>query len=348
MLWAIIGLPGSGRTTLFNLITHRGASARSGKGADIAVIKVPDPRLDELVEIFQPKKITHAEVEFTDSIGRIGKGGAAFSELQRANSFVYCIRAFDAGFGEPDPITDLHVLVGELTLFDLGVVERRLDSMDKLIRSTKPGERQRVEREGAFLEQMKAHLDSGGVIRDLELSPEQKKMVDNFALLTAKPTIVVINCDEERFAQKESIFAEAREGHKNTEIIAIMSQIELELGELDDGEAGAFREELGLKEAAVDKFVHAAYKAMKVKTFFTGGDPEVHAWTARGKATALECAGKIHTDIARGFIRAETIHYDEFVEIRDWSKARSSGKLRQEGKDYLVADGDIMLIKFAI
>lgn len=348
MLWAIIGLPSSGRSTLFRLLTHKGSSGRSGKGLDLAVVKVPDLRLNKLTEIFEPQKITPAEIEFADTVGQIGKGGAAFSELQRADCLVYCVRAFDGGFGPPDPAEDLSNLHNEFALFDLGVIERKIENIERDLRSAQQAERVKLEKQKGWLLEKKSHLETGGSIRELELTEAQRKTVANFALLTAKPVVVVLNCDEEFYRSRDKYITEAREIIPGAKVLSLMAQMEIELEELDEAEAAAFREELGLKESAVDAFIRAAYVAMGVKTFFTGGEREVHAWTVAKDATAIDCAGKIHTDMARGFIRAEVIAYEELIQIGDWNEAKSQGKVRQEGKDYLVSDGDVILMKFAI
>ena len=348
MLWAIIGLPSSGRSTLFKLLTHKGSSGRSGKGLDLAVVKVPDPRLIELSGVFHPDKITHAEIEFADTVGQIGKGGAAFSELQRADCLVYCLRAFDAGFGMPDPIEDLSTLHNEFALFDLGVIERKIETLEKDLRSAPNVEKKQLEQKKQWLSELATHLEKGGAIRDLELDEIQLDIVANFALLTAKPVVIVLNCDEERFSRREELAESARKLFPKGKILPIMAQLEIELGELDSEEAETFRHEMGISESAVDMFIHSAYDAMAIKTFFTGGENEVRAWTVPRSATAVECAGKIHSDMARGYIRAEVIGYHELLEIGSWAEARSLGKIRQEGKEYFVKDGDIMLMKFAV
>lgn len=348
MLWAIIGLPSSGRSTLFKLLTNKGSSGKSGKGMDLAVVKVLDPRLQELCEVFHPDKITPAEIEFADTVGQIGKGGAAFSELQRADCLAYCIRAFDGGYGKPRPIEDLTTLKNEFALFDLGIIERKVENIEKELRTCPNAEKRQIEKRLEWMKGKKDHLEAGGSIRDMGLDDEQMELISNFALLTAKPAVVVLSCDEEHFCMREKLVAEAEKIIAEAKILPLMVQMEIELEELCEEEACIFREEYGLCETAVDAFVHTAYEAMEVKTFFTGGDNEVRAWTVSRKAKAVDCAGKIHTDMARGFIRAEVIGYHELLEIGNWNKAKSLGKIRQEGKDYHVVDGDVIIMKFAV
>jgi ribosome-binding ATPase len=345
MLWAIVGLQGSGKTTLFNLLTHKGSS-NSGRGMDIAVMKVHDPRIEPLLKIFEPAKITYAEIEFADTAGGFGKGGTNI-ELQRAGAMVYCIRAFDAGFGEPNPAKDLAELTGELNLFDLGILERKLENLEKILRAPKSDERLRVEKEKVLIENLHKHLDSGGVIRDLDLSPEQETLVANFGLFTAKPAIVVINCDEKNYANRENLISTIS-GHKHTEVIAIMTQMELEISELPPEDAAVFRADLGLTEPIVESFVRKAYYASNEITFFTGGEKEVRGWTISAGSKALDAAAKIHTDLARGFIRAELVAYDDLLKAGSWNACRANGTLRQEGKEYVIKDGDVLIIKFAI
>ncbi len=348
MLWAIIGLPSSGRSTLFGLLTHKGSSGRSGKGLDLAVVKVPDPRLHKLTDVFDPAKVTPAEIEFADTVGHIGKGGAAFAELQRADCLVYCLRAFDGGFGSPHPIDNLSTLHNEFVLFDLGVIERKIENIDRELRTASQAERKKIEKQREWLNEKKKHLEAGGSIRDLKLTDAQSGIVANFALLTAKPVVVVMNCDEQSFNLRQGLIDQARNILPKAQILPIMAQMEIELEELDKKEADIFREELGLTESAVDTFIRAAYSAMDLKTFFTGGDTEVRAWIVPRDATAIQCAGKIHTDMARGFIRAEVITYKELIEIGTWNEAKSMGKIRQEGKEYIVEDGEVILMKFAL
>jgi len=348
MHWAIIGLPNSGRSTLFRLLTHKGSSARSGKGINLAVVKVPDWRFAALAEVFNPDKITRAEIEFVDSTGRIGKGGATFSELQRADCLVFCVRAFDGGFGQPNPLGDLQELTAELTLFDLGAIERKIEACEKGLRTAKPDEKNRLEKQLKWFSEFKIHLEAGGVLRDLELNNEQREIIANFALITAKPVFVVLNCDEEHYANRVEIIGEARKRIPNMEILPVMTQLEIELEELEESEAEVFRVELGITDSPVEDVIRAAYDTMGIKTFFTGGDNEVRAWTVPSNFTASECAGRIHSDMERGFIRAEVVSYDELIELGTWAEARNKGKLRQEGKEYFVKDGDVILMKFAV
>jgi len=348
MLCSIIGLPGSGKSSLFKLLTHKGSSARSGKGLDIAIVKVPDERLEKVAGVFNPQSIIPAEIEFADTAVKSTKRDITFGEIQGANCLVYCIRAFDGGFGEPEPGKDVADLIRKLTQFDINILEHRIENIDISLRAAKREERQTLEQEKRSAGELKDFLEDGGFLGDMEFSPGQEKMVTNFALLTAKPALIVLNCDEKRHAQRLQLDEEIRRKYTGIPTIAIMTKMELELEELTPEEATPFREELGLTEPAVDKFIKAAYEAMGVITFFTGCDKEVRARTILEGTNAHDAAEKIHTDMARGFIRAEVVGWRELIEAGSWSSARSQGILRQEGKDYIIEDGDVVFIKFAI
>ncbi len=348
MLWAIVGLPGSGKSTFFRLMTNKGSSGKSGKGLDIAVTHVPDPRIDVLVKIFKPKKISPAEIEFADTIGQIGSGGSVFSELQSAGAMVYCIRAFDTGLGAPEPTADLNKLIGELSLFDLNILERKFESYDKALRSAKPDLRAKIETERVVVERLKTLLESGGHIRETNLDPESTEIAASLGLLTAKPAVAVLSCDETTYTNKNALLSEFTGAFPSVPALAIMTLTEIELNELDPEEAEIFRAEYGLSEPVIDRFILKAYEAAGIITFFTCGEKEVHAWPIRKGATALEAAGKIHTDLAKGFIRAEVVAYKDIVGDGGWSEARTAGHLRLEGRDHIIDDGDNIVIKFAL
>ncbi|HHS50866.1 MAG TPA: redox-regulated ATPase YchF [candidate division Zixibacteria bacterium] len=348
MLWAIVGLAASGKSTFFKLMTHKGSSGKTGKGLDVAVAHVPDPRIDPLVEVFQPKKITLTEIEFADTIGAVGAGGSVFPELQCADALVLCVRAFDGGFGAPNPIADLQNLLGEFSLFELNVLERKLESIEKGFRTAKPEIKNRLEVESKMICELREHVESGAMICDLELDCARAELVSNFGMLTAKPMLILLSCDEDYFARREEFEAEIADIFPSLPVIAIMTQTELELGELDHESAEMFREEYGLTEPVIDRFVMKAFQTAGIITYFTGGDREVRSWSIEKGSTALDAAGKIHTDLARGFIRAEVVSFEQLIADGGWAEARSAGHLRLEGKDYIVQDGDVMLIKFAV
>ncbi|MCK5833910.1 DUF933 domain-containing protein [bacterium] len=348
MLWAMVGLASSGKSTLFKLMTNKGSSGKSGKGLDIAVAHVPDPRVSVLVDIFDPKKISPAEIEFADTLGAVGSGGAVFSELQSAGAMIYCLRAFDSVFGDPTPIKDFRDLMGELVLFDLNILEHKMESIEKSLRTAKPEVKIRIENEMKIIEVLRAHLESGGLIRDLELDPIRAEIVSNFGLLTAKPAVAVFTCGEDYYCNRDRLINELDSAFSGLPSLAIMTLTELELNELDHESAEIFREEYNLTEPVIDRFIMKAYDAAGIITFFTCGEKEVHAWPIRKGSNALEAAGKIHTDLAKGFIRAEVVSYEDILKYHGWAQARNAGHLRVEGKEYIVEDGDTIVIKFAL
>ncbi len=348
MLWAVVGLPGGGKTTFFQLMTHKGKSGRTGKGWDIAAVRVPDPRVDKLVEIFEPRKISPAEIEFADTTVSVGVSGAVFSELQVADAFVYCIRVFDAGFGPPDPMRDFAELNSELALFDLALLDRKVENIEKSLRSAKSDIKHRFEREMAIVLELKKQIESGGSIREMKLDSSHLEIVANFGLLTAKPLVIVLSCDDSTYDDREKMNAKVAETYPSIPSLCIMTRTELELEEFDEGDEKIFREEFGLTEPVIDRFIMKAYDAAGIMTFFTCGEKEVHAWPIARGSTALDAAGKIHTDLARGFIRAEVVSYEDIVADGGWAGARSVGHLRLEGRDHVIHDGDTIVIKFAI
>jgi len=348
MLWAIIGLPSSGKSTLFNFFTHKGTSAKTGRGLNVAVNKIPDSRLDKLEEVFQPGKKTHLEIEFADTVGQFGKGGALFSELQRADALVYCLRAYDAGFGIPDPAAEMEKISSELAFFDLAILDRRLETIEKSMRSAKAEEKRLLTAEREYIEKLHQDLENGIYLRDTGNDPTHEKLISNFALLTSKPAIVVLSCDEKRYEERDELVKKVNRKSEKTQIIPLMPRFELELNDLAPEEAKIFREELELPESSLDYFLQKAYKAGGLLVYYTAGETEVRAWAIEEGSSALDAAGKIHTDLARGFIRAEVITFEELVRIGGWNEAKNEGAIRQEGKTYVVEDGDVILIKFAI
>ncbi len=348
MLWAIIGLPGSGKTTLFQLLSHREGDGHYKKDSDVTVVKVEDERLERLAEIYTPQKITPAEIEFMDIAGQIGKSKAILGELQRADGLVCCVRAFDSGFGRPTPDKDAAEIYNELSLFDIEIFEHKVESIDKLLRAAKPTERQHLEKEKQLATELSSSLEGGSFIRDIELTSQQRETLSGFGLLTDKPILYVLNCDEEHYRKRDSLVASIDLDHKRTGAIALMAQMELELGELDNEDSKAFRKEMGIEETVIETFIKKAYNTIGAITFFTGSEKELHAWTIAEGTSVVEAAGKIHSDMARGFIRAEVIHWKELCEVGSLADARSRGLLRQEGKGYIVKDGEVIQIKFAV
>jgi ribosome-binding ATPase len=359
----IVGLPNVGKTTLFNALTRAGAGVASYAFSTVepntAMVEVPDKRLDVLAQMYKPKKVTPTVMKFVDVAGLVA--GASRGEGM-GNQFLSNIRELDAlamvvrSFSDPnvqhvdsklDPRRDMAMVNLELALADLDVVNKRREKIGGTAR-LKPGAKEKEELE--LLDRLAAHLDEGKPIRSLSFEPEQAKLLKSFSFLTAKPVLYVANIGEDQIGREtpelQALRDEARS--EGAEVIALSARLEAEIRELPDDEAAVFIEDAGLKEAALPTFIHAAYRLLNLVTFLTAGDPEVRAWTVRQGAKAPEAAGVIHTDLERGFIRAEVIGYEDLVAAGSMEKAKAAGKIRVEGKDYEVAEGDILHVRFAV
>ena len=362
----IVGLPQSGKTTVFNALTRSEAVTGGFSGGEeepnLATVKVPDPRLDVLASLVNPKRIVAADVQYLDVAG-VGKGvakqgmaGQLLGYLAQADALILVIRAFeDEGVPHPeetvDPLRDLDTLLLELTFSDMAVVEKRLDRLEATIMKMRGPEREANERERDALLRCKEALEAGTPIREVELDPEEEKILRGFGFLTQKPALVLFNVGEEQLGDyTEQLLAQAREqfARPGLEIEALAGRIEMEIGQLDEEDAKAFMDDLGIEESSLDRMIRLSYELLGLMSFFTVGVQEVHAWTIPQTATAVEAASEIHTDIARGFIRAEIVSYDDFVAAGSMAEARKAGVLRLEGKNYQMRDGDIANFLFNV
>jgi ribosome-binding ATPase len=363
---AIVGLAGSGKTTVFNTLT-RGHAETGGYGAltlNVGAVKVPDPRLERLAEIFHPKKVVQADVTYLDlpappasTGGRIGTEELPADHLARlreADALVHVVRAWDDPAlphpaGSVDALRDIHTLDDEFVLADLAVAERRLERLRTSGRHGTPAEREANEREEAILARLHEALEAGSPIRDLELDPDEAKAIRGFRFLTEKPALVVLNVGEDDIPSAEALVARVRDayGHRRTMVAALSAKIEMELGELEPDEAGAFMAELGLTESSLGRIIRLSYELLGLISFLTAGPDEVRAWPIPEGSSAVDAAGAIHTDLARGFIRAEVVPYEDLVELGSTAEARRHGKLRSEGKTYQVRDGDVVEVLFS-
>ncbi len=342
----LVGYAQSGKTTLFNALTGQHKGGAGGRGqVNLGAIKVPDPRVDALSKIFNPKKTTYAEMRFVDVPGPAGKGSGLDADALRAlaevDSFCLVVRAFPSADGSPaDPERELRDFDAELVLHDLGLVEKRLDRM----------KREHLKGTAAYLEleRLHPHLDEGLPLRAMKWSDAEEKELAHFDFLSRRPLLVVANLPEEEAAALPAAAVERAARERQAEVLGLCAAVEAEIAQLDPKEQPEFLASLGLAEPARARFIRAAYHLLDLVSFFTVGEDEVRAWPIHRGDRAPRAAGRIHSDLERGFIRAEVVHYDDFVALGSEAKARHEGKLRLEGKDYVVQDGDILNIRFAV
>jgi GTP-binding protein YchF len=363
---AIVGLAGSGKTTVFNTLT-RGHAETGGYGGvtlNVGVVKVPDERLDRLAEIFQPKKIVHADITYVDlpappasTEGHVGTEDLPADHLARlrdSDALLHVVRAFDDPShphpaGSIDPARDLEALDLEFTLADLAMAERRLERLKASGRHGTAAEREGAEREEVVLRRIHEGLEAGTPIRDLGLDADESKAIRGFRFLTEKPVLVLLNVGEGELATAgglvERIAADYR--HEHAMVDALSARIEMELGELEPDEAAVFMDELGISESGLDRVIALSYRLLGLVSFLTAGPDEVRAWPIPDGSTAVDAAAAIHTDLARGFIRAETVSYEDLISLGSMAEARKAGRLRSEGKTYRVKDGDVIEVLFS-
>ena len=361
----LIGLPQSGKTTVFNALTGLQAATGTFSGAEdepnLATVKVPDPRLDELTQLFRPRRTVPAEIQYWDVAGLAkgiherGLGGRLLGILQQASALVHVVRAFhDPAVPHPegsvDPLRDIATIDMELLFTDLAMVDKRLQRIRSMIPKLRGPEREAHEREGAVLERLHRALSEGKPIRAIELEPDEEKLLRGFGFLTQKPLLILLNLGEERLAQAEELLAAASQhvSGPGVAVEALPGKLEAELAQLAPEEAAAFMQELGIDEPARNRVIRTSYRLLGLISFFTVGPDEVRAWTIKRGATAVEAAGAIHSDLAQGFIRAEVVHYEDLVRVGGLTEARKAGLLRLEGRNYVVQDGDIVHILFNV
>jgi len=349
----IVGLAQVGKTTLFHILTRaHGTALASGKPeAHVGVVRVPDARLDRLAEMYKPKKVVHASVEYVDTPGSVidlARTGSQAAALREVNALAHVVRAFEnplvpAPGGSVNPRRDIENVEIELILSDLSVIEKRLERLEKDIKKQK---NPALNKEYRALEISKQALENQTPLREAPLAQDDERAIRGFTFLSLKPLLYVLNLSEKDAARADAADEFAREAglrqRPRTAVTAISGQVEAELAELGDAEAAEFLASYGLKESAIARLIRASYQLLGLISFFTVGEDECRAWTLRSGSTALDAAGEIHSDIQRGFIRAEVVKYEDLIAAGSLAEARTRALLRLEGKEYKVEDGEVV------
>ena len=354
MRLGIIGLPQSGKTTVFNALTRGNQPVTTSGGrfeVHTGVVNVPDPRVDRLSQMFKPKKTIYAKVTYADIAGLEGSkaaiSGPLLNQLSQMDGFVHVVRCFEDPSvphpsGSIDPARDLASMDSELLLNDLIAVERKLERLGDEKRKGGGRDRAVVERELVLFDRFHKVLSAEIPLRQEQITAEEQKTLSGFGFLTSKPILVLLNLGEGQPVPQIDYT------HPGTQIVALQGKLEMELAQLDADESQVFMSEYGIEALALDRVISHSYDLLGQQSFFTVGEDEVRAWTIQRGAAALEAAGTIHTDLAKGFIRAEVVTYDDLVTLGGLSEARGKWKLRLEGKEYIVKDGEIVHIRFNI
>lgn len=357
----IVGLPFSGKTTLFDtLMAHKSIdeTKKFKSETERGIVKVPDERLDRLTKIFNPKKQVNATIEYLkvpglDKEGHKGGGLPAqfLTNVKTVDTILLMVRNFENEmYPHPmesiDPLRDFRFINSEFLLSDLAIIENRVEKLEKLVMKT---QQDRDKRELAVLQKCREILEQEMPLRELELDASEEMLIRGFQFLSSKPILYVININESDISNARNII-DSLQPHlgKNAEITALSAEIEKEISQLEDEDAATFLEDLGISEPATEKLIRVSYQLMGLQSFFTVGDDECRSWTIRAGTKAQKAAGEIHSDLEKGFIRAEVVHYNDLVAAGSWNACKEKGILRLEGKEYIVKDGDIISVRFNI